>query len=1021
MVSGLRVMTALCLCLWWSLASGATAVDAARPLDLHDIGAPRFTSFTARDGLPYAVLVDIRTDRDGFVWAASPAGVFRYDGRRWIASGDEGMDKPVNSLWVDREGTLWAGFRSHGLARHDGTRWHVEDSGTGLPSQQVRRFTETIGADGAWTLRAVTWDQGLMLRREGRWLADPGNHTLPRGPVLSMAQTTRMGGRSRQWAGTGDRGLWVRDEGDVEWRQWHAPGLDSAQVEFLLPVQRHGREELWLSVFGVGLWRLGEDGLRKWSKEDGSLPTNELYDIAAIELPGGDADIWVSTRSGLVRVHDGVQVFDRRHGLPSDVVRALNVWRSPDGKDVLWLATEAGVARAVLGASAWTTASLMGARSIGIFGVLVEPDGDGGERLWVGAADDGLGLYERGQWHAFSAEDGTLPASSVSMLATTTGADGRRTRWLGLRGGALLRIHKPATGAPSFEALAVPWPGTTGEAALDVLARTHDGSTELWVGMRQSGAWRLRDGRWDRVMPGDGLGQWRVGRFQEQRDATGRRWLWASTNRGLARLDGDRWTLFGRDIGLGDDQLSGLTLIPGPGGRQVLWMGSASAGVQRVDVTDPRRPVALGADLPPAPDPTVYGALGDSRGRIYVCTNNGVQLLTPAAGGYRSQVFTRRDGMVHDECNTNAQFIDAHDRFWTGTLGGLAVYDPGRTSRDVQPKPLRITGLRIDGDPRPGPALQVPARARAVEVEFALLSWYREGESRYRTQLLGLEDEPGEWSAQASRSFVALPPGDYVLRVEAQDHAGNRSTPVEVPVSVAARWWETRWSTALAAVLLLLLVHAAVRWRMRAVDAQRHMLERRVAERTAELDLANAKLVDLSYRDALTGLANRRRFHDRLAEATRSPSAAAPTALVLVDVDEFKEFNDRHGHPAGDEALRQVASALQRCVPGGVLVARYGGEEFACLLPGVGMADAAALAERMRVAVEACAIPLPGQDRAMHVTISAGVAAIALHDDAGAHQLMRDADTALYRAKREGRNRVCVGPVDAVPDGRRGT
>ena len=102
-----------------------------RPLDLSDLAAPVFVNFSARDGLPEQVLVDVRTDREGFVWAASPQGVHRYDGRRWIASDDPAMARPANNLHVDHDGTLWVGFRNHGLARREGGRWHVENAASG--------------------------------------------------------------------------------------------------------------------------------------------------------------------------------------------------------------------------------------------------------------------------------------------------------------------------------------------------------------------------------------------------------------------------------------------------------------------------------------------------------------------------------------------------------------------------------------------------------------------------------------------------------------------------------------------------------------------------------------------------------------------------------------------------------------------------------------------------------------------------------------------------------------------------
>ena len=107
----------LCLAMpGWALAASTpptslpTAPAVTRPLDLSDLAAPVFANFSARDGLPEQVMVDIRTDRDGFVWAASPQGVSRYDGRRWVPSDDPAMAHPVNNQLVDSTGLLWARF-----------------------------------------------------------------------------------------------------------------------------------------------------------------------------------------------------------------------------------------------------------------------------------------------------------------------------------------------------------------------------------------------------------------------------------------------------------------------------------------------------------------------------------------------------------------------------------------------------------------------------------------------------------------------------------------------------------------------------------------------------------------------------------------------------------------------------------------------------------------------------------------------------------------------------------------------
>ena len=184
---------------------------------------------------------------------------------------------------------------------------------------------------------------------------------------------------------------------------------------------------------------------------------------------------------------------------------------------------------------------------------------------------------------------------------------------------------------------------------------------------------------------------------------------------------------------------------------------------------------------------------------------------------------------------------------------------------------------------------------------------------------------------------------------------------------------------------------------------QQAELERRVAERTAELELANARLAELAAVDALTGIANRRHFDAALAaEVARSRRYGRPLSLLLADLDHFKRINDTLGHAAGDGAIRQFALLLSGAGRAADVVARYGGEEFALLLPETGAEEAARLAERLRAAAEAApvsGIPWP-------VTASFGVAQLAPGE--GPAELVAAADRALYEAKAAGRNRVVL-------------
>ena len=181
-------------------------------------------------------------------------------------------------------------------------------------------------------------------------------------------------------------------------------------------------------------------------------------------------------------------------------------------------------------------------------------------------------------------------------------------------------------------------------------------------------------------------------------------------------------------------------------------------------------------------------------------------------------------------------------------------------------------------------------------------------------------------------------------------------------------------------------------------------------ERNEELSHAVALLGKLSAEDPLTQLANRREFDRRLAlEWGRARRGGYPVALILADVDFFKSYNDRYGHPAGDACLKRVAGVL-RSVPqrSSDLAARLGGEEFGILLPSTTIEDATQLAEQMRKAVLALEIPHEASGVSPMVTISFGVAAIQPGMRSDSAELLAGADAALYKAKKEGRNQVAL-------------
>lgn len=204
-----------------------------------------------------------------------------------------------------------------------------------------------------------------------------------------------------------------------------------------------------------------------------------------------------------------------------------------------------------------------------------------------------------------------------------------------------------------------------------------------------------------------------------------------------------------------------------------------------------------------------------------------------------------------------------------------------------------------------------------------------------------------------------------------------------------------------------------VRNRIRQLEAERtarHLFQQ-VVEKNELLRVANEALAAKAHEDPLTGLANRRKFDIVFGESLSSTRARRTAiSLMMIDVDHFKAFNDTYGHQAGDGCLQILSNAITRIVSEpGSLVARYGGEEFVIVLPDVDQAGALVIAEQIRLAVRFTNLAdLPNSPPSQ--TVSIGIASCEAGTDASREEMLAAADAALYEAKKQGRNRICVDP-----------
>jgi two-component system, cell cycle response regulator len=177
--------------------------------------------------------------------------------------------------------------------------------------------------------------------------------------------------------------------------------------------------------------------------------------------------------------------------------------------------------------------------------------------------------------------------------------------------------------------------------------------------------------------------------------------------------------------------------------------------------------------------------------------------------------------------------------------------------------------------------------------------------------------------------------------------------------------------------------------------------------------LQHSRMKDLAMRDGLTGLFNRRIFDETLAQQAKSPNMR-PVSLLLFDLDNFKQVNDTYGHQSGDQVLKSFARILKESCRGHDLIARFGGEEFAIILSQTKAATAHAIAQRIRNRLAKTVFTFEG--RQIQITASIGLATCQKSDTIFTANLVKQADQALYQAKRTGKNKVCMFPSDLLMD-----
>lgn len=980
-----------CALLCLLLAMPALAVPALR-----DYAIDRWTSL---QGLPHNSIRAIAQTPEGHLWFGTWEGLVGYNGLEFKVldrSTRPGLrDNGIGALLADQIGGLWlsdsrgnVGYRSA-----DGALRFVD-----LPDDAPRVLIQAMALDSQDRLWLLYEGQGLSrLDPDGRLHYFPPRPESP----LGMANTRMViDAQDRLWIGSFG-GLVQRESTDDAAAQLLSPALklppglawpyqspdgqlwtaaeDSLfrrvdqRLEFVQQIPGRGRltamlqdrrGQLWLGTENHGLLRLtDEHGLER-------LPEN-------LDLPGGritqlfedaEGSIWAGANGGLFRLRETLfSNYTRRDGLNADYVRTVmqdsqqRLWIGSAG-GLNWLDSKGKVQSQSLPTDSGNPPSILS---------LAE---DAEANVWIGTYGDGLyRLRLSGEVHRYGDANG-IPRGNIRAIAV----DEAGTVWLATQRGVVKLQGESATAIVGEDA----------PAGLTTALYNQAGA--IWVGTIE-GARVIRGAAIERVdLDHNGGGRSVFGFRQVGED------MWMITDRGLYRYRGGALARVGLEQGMPVDATFQMVVDR----TQHVWITS-NRGVMRTSL----------AELNAVAD-------GD-RARL------------------RVERYNEMDGMVSAQANGSSgpsAWLGSDGRLWIATANGLSVVDSQRAIQQPQvlPPPSVIEEISVEGQRQSfgaaDDAVSLPGGKR-INVSYVALSYLMPERIVYRTRLEGLDSDWIERGRQRNVEFLNLAPGDYALHVSAAHPGGAWGAREAVwKFRVEPFWWQ-RPSVQVG----LLALSLAVLWglyrirvaRYRAANARlSQLVEARTsdlqaqAQQLREADREKSQLLEKlreqsdafarqAREDALTLLPNRRAFDQALnAALTQASETGQCFSLAMLDVDHFKEVNDRYSHTAGDEVLRDVAKLLIESCRENDVFARFGGEEFVLLFHQTSQEQAKAICLRLQRQFHQRSdwAGIEG----LKVYFSAGLVEWRRGSESGA-QLLERADAALYQAKQGGRDRICLG------------
>jgi diguanylate cyclase (GGDEF)-like protein len=931
----------------------------------------QFQVYGTEQGLESLAVRGVGEDEQGFLWVATEAGLYRFDGSEFQAAGAEAgaPQEPITLLFRSSTGHLWA-IAAQNLMYEDKGIFHPVDV-KGLADTPIR-LNQIVELDGG-EIVIRTGDRYSSVRMRGQgngsteWVVEDFASAHPDFPrdvhVNAMIQTRG--------------GIWMGCEGGL--CRWSAGRLIRVGKDEGVPRDSY---RTLLQTRSGEVWARGQShllrlmpGSSRWSDVTGPLASEGLdCQLPALAEDQHGRVLAVLGRNLAIHTENGWRVFSERDGMP-------------------------------------------GAE---IFSTYVDPTGG----IWLGLQGSGVARWKGyGQWENYTEADG-LPSHAVWGLAS----DGA--------GGLLAGTDAGLVQLPAGQVRFRPVAGVANlHGSVYAVARTPDGSS--WF-LLHSQLYRLRRGARQPEqyqLPGDsvtllasGSDLWisnakgllvfhtnernahpepfspMSGHLVRQLASGQNGEIWASGTEGVYRVDPLRSTAVLTLPAANYSRMDTLEMDH----NGTLWVAVEQGGVIRVRFEGDNVKAVDHIARPILHSRQVNQILEDRRGWLWLSGDQGVDVLHDG----KWSALNAHSGLVWDDTDEQSLMEDGDGSIWIGTSEGLShLLDPQKALQ-ARSYAVQIFSVSVGGHLMPPVSpLKISSGNSIIEIRAGTSTHEDQADLRLMYNLPGYLDG---WKAlkDGSIRMAQSTPRHVFIQFQLFDDSGRAYSALQsLEIEVSPQWWRSKSAFVFYGLVLVGLVTLGWRWRMRVLFEHQRHLEELVAKRTNELAEKNAALEmiqqELEHKathDALTGLLNRAAFLEILdREISRCRRERRPLVAAILDLDHFKRINDSYGHQVGDDVLVGTGGCLRAVLREYDVTGRYGGEEFVLLLPGLEMQEAEARLDKIRREIASQSYTVEGR----HVQVTASFGFAIPRGDDTVRTLMARADKALYRAKAEGRNRVC--------------